>query len=144
MAPPTTLTPRQLLLAIVAVAAGGALGTLLRDLALNAGTAQWYLNIVGSRGWGSHVPWILGLINVLGVYLATAALRGPLMQHNPNQLTRLLVVTGFFGGFTSYSSLFVSLWAIWRVSVTGSVLTGLTAVLSGVLAAWLGARSWSR
>lgn len=142
MASPRTLTPRQLLLAVIAVATGGALGTLLRDLALNLDTTHWYMNIIGTRGWASHVPWILGLINVLGVYFATSALRGPLVQHNPNHLTRLIVITGFFGGFTSYSSLFVSLGAIWHISIFGALITALSAVASGVLAAWFGARSW--
>ena len=144
MAPHTTLTPRQLTLAVVVVAAGGALGTLLRDLALRINSTHWYVSLVGATGWASRVPWILGIINVVGVYFATVALRGPLVRHDPNHLTRLVVITGFFGGFTSYSSLYVSLGAIWHVSVPGALLAGLTAVLSGVVAAWLGARSWSR
>lgn len=144
MAPHTTLTPRQLLLAVAVVAAGGALGTLLRDVALRIETTHWYGSVVGATGWASRVPWILGLVNVVGVYFATEALRGPLVRHDPNNLTRLVVITGFFGGFTSYSSLFVSLGAIWHVSVPGALVTGLAAVLSGVVAAWLGARSWSK
>ena len=143
MAPHTTLTPRQLTLAIVVVATGGALGTLLRDLALRINSTHWYISLVGATGWASRVPWILGIINVVGVYFATAALRGPLVRHDPNHLTRLVVITGFFGGFTSYSSLYVSLGAIWHVSVPGALLAGLTAVLSGCAAAWLGARSWA-
>ena len=144
MAPHTTLTPRQLILAVIVVAAGGALGTLLRDLALRVNSTHWYVSLVGATGWASRVPWILGIINVVGVYFATEALRGPLVRHDPNNLTRLVVITGFFGGFTSYSSLYVSLGAIWHVSVPGALLTGLTAVLSGVAAAWLGVRSWSK
>jgi len=144
MAPHTTLTPRQLALAVLVVAAGGALGTLLRDLALRIDSAHWYVTLVGATGWASRVPWILALVNIVGVYFATEALSGPLVRHDPNNLTRLVIITGFFGGFTSYSSLFVSLGAIWHVSVPGAILTGLTAVLSGVAAAWLGARSWSK
>ena len=144
MAPPTTLTPRQLTLAVVVVAAGGALGTLLRALALDLDSARWYVALVGATGWASRVPWILAVINVVGVYFATHALRGPLVRHDPNHLTRLVVITGFFGGFTSYSSLYVALGAIWHVSVVGALLTAVAAVASGIGAAWLGARSWSR
>jgi CrcB protein len=144
MAPHTTLTPRQLTLAVVVVAAGGGLGTLLRDLALKVNSSHWFINVVGTSGWASRVPWILALINVVGVFLATVALKGPLVRHDPNDLTRLVVITGFFGGFTSYSSLYVSLGAIWHVSVPGALLVALSAVLSGVAAAWLGSRSWSR
>ncbi len=141
MPPHTTLTPRQLFLALAVVAAGGALGTLLRDLALRIDSTHWFEQLVGTSGWASRVPWILALVNVVGVYLATLALRGPLAHHDPNNLTRLVVITGFFGGFTSYSSLFVSLGAIWHVSVIGALVTALAAILSGVAAAWLGLKS---
>lgn len=140
MAPHTTLTPRQMFLAIGVVAGGGALGTLLRDLALRIEAEHWFEQIVGTTGWASRVPWILAVVNVVGVYLATLSLRGPLAHHDPNNLTRLVVITGFFGGFTSYSSLFVALGAIWHVSVIGALVTALAAVLSGVGAAWLGLR----
>ena len=144
MAPYTTLTPRQLAVAILVVAAGGAVGTLLRDLALRIDSSHWYEQVVGTSGWASRVPWILALINVVGVYFATVTLQGPLVRHDPNNLTRLVIITGFFGGFTSYSSLYVSLGSIWHVSVLGALLAALTAVLSGVAAAWLGARSWAK
>lgn len=127
-----------------AVALGGGVGTLLRDLALQMDATTWYRNVVGVQGWASRVPWILGVINLLGVYFATFALRGPLVRHDPNNLNRLLVITGFFGGFTSYSSLYVSLGAIWHTSIAGALLTAILAVVSGIGAAWLGARSWSK
>jgi CrcB protein len=129
---------------VSAVALGGAVGTLLRDLALRIDNAPWFVELVGAHGWASRVPWVLGVINLLGVYFATLALKGPLQRHDPNNLTRLLIITGFFGGFTSYSSLFVSLGAIWHVSVWGAVLTALLAVASGAGTAWLGARRWSK
>jgi len=144
MAPHTTLTPRQLFLAVVVVAVGGAVGTLLRDLALRIDSTHWFGQLVGTSGWASRVPWILGIVNVVGVYFATLALKGPLVRHDPNNLTRLVVITGFFGGFTSYSSLYVSLGSIWHVSVPGAIFTAFLAVLSGVAAAWLAVRSWSR
>jgi fluoride ion exporter CrcB/FEX len=84
------------------------------------------------------------LINVAGVYLATRILVGPLRNHDPNDLTRLLVITGFLGGFTSYSSLFVSLAEIWHQSVPASLSVGILAVLSGVGAGWLGIRHGHR
>lgn len=120
------------------------MGTLLRDLALRIDSTHWFGQFVGTSGWASRVPWILGIVNVVGVYFATLALNGPLVRHDPNNLTRLVVITGFFGGFTSYSSLYVSLGSIWHVSVPGAILTAFLAVLSGVATAWLGVRSWSR
>ena len=129
---------------VCAVALGGAVGTLLRDVALRIDNTAWFRSAVGTHGWASRVPWILGAINLIGVYFATFTLRGPLARHDPNNLTRLLVITGFFGGFTSYSSLYVSLGSIWHVSVTGALLTVAVAVASGIAAAWLGAQSWTK
>jgi len=139
----STLRPQGLAAMVAAVALGGAAGTLLRDLALRLDGTSWFLSVVGAHGWATRVPWTLMAINLIGVYFATFALRGPLARHDPNDMTRLLVITGFFGGFTSYSSLYVALAAIWHVSVAGAVLTATSAVASGVLVAWLGARSWS-
>lgn len=138
------LPRRQLLVAVAAVAVGGAVGTLLRVVALRIDSTRWFVELVGTSGWATHVPWILALINVVGVYFAAAALNGLLLRRGPNDLGRLVIITGFFGGLTSYSSLFVSVGAIWHVSVWGAVFTVLCAVLSGVGAAWLGTRTWSR
>lgn len=140
MAPHTTLTPRQLALAIGSVAVGGALGTALRDLTLKVDSTSWYEHLVGATGWAPRVPWVLIAINLVGVYVATWALRGPLAHHDPNNAQRLLVITGFFGGLTSYSSLYVSLDSIWRVSVLGALATVAATVLAGAGVAWLGAR----
>lgn len=132
MRPHLTLSPKQLLVAILCVASGGAAGTLCRDLLL-----KMQSNGTGSD-WTARIPWVLLLINVVGVFLATRLLRGPLRHHDPNDFMRLLLITGAFGGFTSYSSLFVALAAIWHVSVPGSLFVALLALVSGAVAAWLG------
>jgi CrcB protein len=132
MGPHVTLRPKQLALAVLFVAGGGAIGTILRDLFLKLQSTST------SVDWTTKIPWVLLIINLVGVYVATRLLRGPLRQHDPNDLTRLLVITGFFGGFTSYSSLFVALAAIWHLSIAGSLLVAVMALLSGVFAAWLG------
>ena len=132
MRPHLTLKPKQLAAAILVVLCGGAVGTLGRDLLL-----KWHSNSSGPD-WTSRIPWMLLLINLVGVFLATRLLRGPLRHHDPNDLTRLLLITGLFGGFTSYSSLFVDLAAIWHLSVGGSLFVALLALLSGACAAWLG------
>ena len=138
MADRTSLTPTELTRAIGAVVLGGAIGTLVRDLCLKLSPS-----VTASASWTQRIPWVLLAINVLGVYGATWALRGPLHHREPNDLGRLVAITGFFGGFTSYSSLFVSLGAIWHLSVVGAIATGAGAVLSGVAAASLALR-WSR
>lgn len=147
MSPNTSLTPRQMIRAIVAVAVGGATGTLVRDglvthldpghKALTGWTAYAPLQST-IVSWVSLVPWALLCINVIGVFLVTLLLRTGLRGHDPNDVTRLLIVTGFFGGFTSYSGLFVDLAAIWHQSALGGLLVGICAVASGVVAAQLG------
>jgi fluoride ion exporter CrcB/FEX len=132
MAPHVTLKPKQLVIAIFAVAAGGAVGTLSRDLLLKLEPVQT------GTDWTTHIPWVLLSINLVGVLLATRMLRGPLRHHDPNDLTRLLIITGLFGGFTSYSSLFADLAAIWHLSIAGCLFVAAGALLSGVFAAWLG------
>ncbi len=139
-----SLSPRQLLFAVLAVALGGAVGTLVRDLALKLQATQ--APITGWSGyaplaqppWTGAIPWVLLLINFVGVVLATWALAQPLRHHEPNDLMRLLVITGFFGGFTSYSSLFVAFDTLWHLSPAGCVVVALGALASGVLGAWIG------
>lgn len=141
-----TLTPRQFMIALVSVGFSGAIGTLLRDLFLRIDSTHWYLSLVGGTttagavSWYAQIPWTLMVINVVGVYMVTTLLVGRLRAHDPNNLARLAVVTGFFGGLTSYSSLFVSLDAIWKASKLAAILVGLMAVMSGVAAAWFAAR----
>lgn len=137
-----TLTPRQFAVALGAVAAGGGVGTLLRDLLtrLSAVPASsgWTAYAPRTPSWTAQIPWVLLAINVVGVFAATRLLRGPLRHHDPNDPVRLLVITGFLGGFTSYSGLFVALAALWHLSITGSLLVAAGAIVSGVLSAWLG------
>lgn len=134
-----TLAPRSLARASGAVVVGGGVGTMLRDLAL-----QLQSTPAAHANWLAHVPWILLAINAVGVYVGTVLLAGPLRHHGPNTLVRLLLITGFLGGFTSYSSLFVALAAIWHLSVLASVAVGSGAVVSGAAAAGLGLLRWPR
>lgn len=111
------------------------MGTLLRTWLTGL---EHLPNPSGSVTWPQEIPWALLAINFVGVYLATYLLRGPLRRRDPNELSRVLIITGFFGGLTSYSGLFVALAAIWHVCVGGcfAVLGG--AIVSGLVAAWLG------
>ena len=138
-----TLSPRKMTIALIAVAVGGAVGTLVRDLLLKLQSTRPITGWTGyaplqSQSWIPAIPWILLAINFVGVAVATWALAHPLRAHDPNDPTRLLVITGLFGGFTSYSSLYVDFDVLWHRSVTGCLLVAVGAVLSGIVAAWLG------
>ena len=143
MRPSITLRPRQMALAVVVVALGGAVGTWARDLALRlqsdtAPIPRGSATYGPAMTWTSHIPWVLLAINFVGVFLAVVLLRGPLRHHDPNDPTRLLLITGLLGGFTSYSSLYVSLGEIWHLSILASVAVAGGAVASGLVGAWLG------
>lgn len=130
-----TLSPRQMLRAVGAAAAGGFVGTVIRNLLtgiehLPAPTAAVH--------WTQEIPWILLGINAVGVYLATHLLRGHLRHHDPNDVARILIITGFFGGLTSYSTLYVDLASLWHVQVGGCLAVAALALASGLGAAWLG------
>ncbi len=144
MSPNTSLSPGQLAKAVLAVALGGGLGTLLRDLLLRS---PWLEASVAIRAatygphplsWTGQIPWMLLVINFVGVFAATVILAGPLRHHDPNDLARLVVITGFFGGFTSYSGLFVDVATLWHLSAGAGLGLVVGAVASGGLAGWLG------
>lgn len=131
-----TLSPKQFAVALGAVLLGGAVGTLIRDLALKI----QHIPSSASAGWTSQIPWVLLAINVVGVYAATRLLRTVLRAHDPNDPWRLLLITGLLGGFTSYSSLVVAWAAIWHRSVLLSLVVAVGSLASGAGAAWLGLR----
>ena len=144
MSPNNILSPRQFALALIAVTAGGAVGTLLRDVLLRLQTTPiprgvaTYSNVSAYGSWTGQIPWVLLVINFIGVYCATTLLRTAIRKRDPNDPTRLLVITGFFGGLTSYSGLFVALAAIWHLSIGGSLFVAAGALGSGIFAGWLG------
>ena len=135
-----TLSPKQLGLAVLFVAFGGAIGTLIRDLLLKLnfydiprGSA-----VYTAMDWTHQIPWVLLAINTVGVFVATDLLRHRLRHHDPNDPMRLILVTGFLGGLTSYSGLFVDLAAIWHLTIGGCLLVAAGAILSGLFAGMLG------
>ncbi|MEO9181774.1 MAG: CrcB family protein [Acidimicrobiales bacterium] len=134
-----TLTPKQFGFALLCVVTGGGVGTLLRDLLLKIdvpSTAS--ATFVLQPSWTSEIPWVLLIINTVGVFVATDLLRHRLKHRDPNSPLRLFLITGFLGGFTSYSSLFVDFAAIWHRSIGGCLFVAVGAILAGVFAGMLG------
>lgn len=76
---------------VLAVAAGASIGALVRWLAGVWLNAQWAGFPLGTL-----------LVNVVGGLLIGMALAW--FQRSPNELLRLLLVTGFLGGLTTFSS----------------------------------------
>jgi len=122
----THIGPKRFFRALAIVGASGAAGTVLRDLLLKLQPAAT------ATDWTTHLPWVLTSINLSGIYLVTRILIGPLRHHTFNSESRLFWVTGFFGGYTSYSSLFVTLGAIWHLSVPASIVTALVIISASI------------
>jgi CrcB protein len=111
------------------VALGGALGAATRY-----GVAQW----AGSR-WGWGFPWGTLVVNVTGS-LAIGLLMALLIARGTDPAWRLLLVTGFLGGYTTFSSysfetltlLEARRWDAAALYAAGSVLVGLLACAVGL------------
>lgn len=122
---------------ILLVAIGGAAGSVCRYLA----------GVVAVRAFGPAFPWGTMAINISGSlaigFLAEAMLRG---LSAPLDL-RLLLITGFLGGFTTFSAFSLDAWLLYErgeplnalLYVGGSVFLSLAATAGGVALARLGA-----
>lgn len=116
------------------VAVGGATGTLARH-----GIGEW-LNPDHRFPVGTFAVNVTGSF-VLGALLAALLLRGT--DDGARRATRLLLGTGFLGGFTTYSALAVETQTLLRddhialglTYALGSVAAGLVAALAGIAAA---------
>ncbi len=81
---------------VVLVAAGGAVGSLLR----------FWVGLLVQRFVSGAFPWGTLLINIVGSFVigAFAALVGSAGRYEGNDMLRLLVMVGLCGGFTTFSS----------------------------------------
>jgi len=114
---------------ILILSAGGALGV----------NARFWLGVAMDRRAGPRFPWATFAINVSGSFAIGVA--AVLLAHRwPHPLVRLFVVTGFLGGYTTFSAFAFESLTIWErgdrglslANVFGSVASGLAAVALGV------------
>ena len=117
---------------LVAVAVGGALGALLRY-----GTALLVLRV-----WTEPLPLATWAANLLGCFLM--GLLVPLIgRPGADPAWRLLLLVGFLGSYTTFSTFSLETLVLWEqghpgtalVNVAASVVLGLVAVGLGL---WLG------
>jgi CrcB protein len=112
------------------VALGGAAGAAARY-----GVAQW----AGQR-WGWTFPWGTLAVNLTGS-LAIGLVLTLLLARGDDPTFRLLVVTGFLGGYTTFSAFSLETlvllqerrWDTAALYVVGSVLLGLIACGAGMV-----------
>lgn len=119
--------------AIFGIAAGGAIGAVLRH-GVNLGAAGWL---------GIGFPWGTLSVNILGSF-AMGLLAGIFTYFwNPPQEIRLFLTTGILGGFTTFSAFSLDAALLWEkgqplpaaLYIGGSVLASIFLVFAGL---WLG------
>lgn len=115
---------------ILLVAFGGAFGAVCRHL----------IGVAGLRWLGPSFPWGTMAVNVLGS-LAMGIFAGLLASRlGGSTELRLLVGTGFLGGFTTLSAFSLDAVTLWErgaigpaaAYVLGSVLLSIAALLAGL------------
>lgn len=113
---------------VVVVSIGAALGAL----------ARWQAGLMFNTRWAGFPLGTL-LVNVVGGFLIGIALEW--FGRQPNELLKLLLVTGFLGGLTTFSSFSGESLALLRHGNFGLALAHTLAhVLGALFAAWLGMR----
>lgn len=89
---------------ILAIALGGALGSVLR----------YGVNVGAVKALGVNFPWGTLIVNVAGSFiigLMTAIFAG---YWQPSPEMRVFIITGFLGGFTTFSAFSLDLATLWQ------------------------------
>jgi CrcB protein len=123
----------QQYLAILAVAVGGAIGSVCRYLFSN-----WFLQMVGPG-----FPWGTFTINVTGAFIIGVVLQIAAGQPDFSPYLRLFLATGILGGYTTFSTFAYESYTLGSTNriveallyVAGSVVVGIAAAILGVLSA---------
>lgn len=113
---------------VLALSIGGMLGV----------NARYWLGLWVDRWAGPRFPWATFLINVSGSF-AIGLLVETLARWAPHANARLLILTGFLGGYTTFSSFSLESLTLWErgqtgrslAYVVGSVATCLVTVALG-------------
>ena len=125
----------SILRGIVGAVLGGALGSAVRALCVS-----WLAPDTSAPLHLSSYPWALMAVNTLGCYLASRWLSGGLSGRDVSDARRLTMVSGFLGGLTSYSGLWVAIDKVATVSWVGALATLVCSLALGTLAVVMGAR----
>lgn len=114
---------------VLFVGLGGAAGSILRYL----------VNMVTLKYYSASFPLATFIVNVTGCFIAGLIFGSFLSETNESHNLKLLLITGFCGGFTTFSAFALE---NVRLLSAGNTLTMLayvtTSVVAGLLAAWIG------
>jgi fluoride exporter len=115
-------------LKVAVLSAGGTLGA----------NARYWLGVWMSRWASPQFPWATVVINVTGSFVV-GFLSVALARWLPHPNFRLLLITGFLGAYTTFSTFENDTLTLWErgelvlaaANVLGSVLVGFAAVILG-------------
>jgi CrcB protein len=114
--------------AMMLVGAGGFLGSIFRFLIYN----------LTQRFWGDSFPWGTFIVNIVGCFII-GVLFGLWSKGNLNVVNNRLWITGFCGGFTTFSAFSQdSLYLLHQEQFTAFLLYVMGSVVIGLLATFIG------
>jgi fluoride exporter len=114
--------------------------------------SRYWLGVWINRWASSQFPWATFVINVSGSF-AIGFLTALLAWWSPHSHLRLLIVVGFLGGYTTFSTFAIESVTLWQrgewvfslANMAGSVLAGCAAVVLGAaVAQGIVQPTWSR
>lgn len=114
---------------ILFVGVGGAVGSVLR----------YGVNILTAKYYAASFPLATFIVNVVGCFLAGLIFGMMSEETSTNQQLKFLLITGFCGGFTTFSA-----FALENVKLMDSgnfvipITYTLLSVLTGFVAVWIG------
>jgi CrcB protein len=116
---------------IAVIAAGGALGAVLRHFANNGISALL----------PSSFPWGIILVNIIGCFVMGMLVALFASSWSASQDTRAFLIVGVLGGFTTFSAFSADTMNLWmRGDMTGAFLYVAGSVVLSLAAVFLG--SW--
>jgi len=116
---------------------------LLVVLGGGAGAGMRHLvNLYSLRAFGPNFPWGTLIVNIAGSFLMGVFIEVLVRKLGATQELRLLVATGFLGGFTTFSAFSLDTIVLWERGqlaiaagyVTASVVFSILALFTGLWA----------
>ena len=118
-----------IMLHLLLVAAGGAIGASLRHL----------VNLAALRLVGPNFPWGTMAINIAGCFAMGVFIEMLARRFGASNEVRLFVATGILGGFTTFSAFSLDFAVLWeRGAMVSALAYALVSVIGSLLALFLG------
>lgn len=118
-----------MLKAILIVGLGGGIGSILRYLA----------SVVSEKYFHSTFPWATFAVNIVGCLLVGMLWGYFAKQQFDDSAVKLLFITGFCGGFTTFSAFALeNVKMVQSGNTAGMLVYVLSSILIGLLAVWTG------